>query len=90
VKSYALQKYLPRMDHLERRLQGREFLLERLSVADAYLFVVLNWAAVTPVALAEYPAVRAYHERLRKRPSIARAVAEELVLFRNEQARHAS
>lgn len=88
AKQYALERYRPRMDYLERRLAGREFLLERFSVADAYLFVVLSWSVVTPIKLASYPALQAYHERLRKRPSFARAVSEELALFQAEQARH--
>lgn len=88
VKRFALEKYRSRLDHLERRLAGREFLLARFSVADAYLFVVLNWAVVTPIKLSDYPAVHAYYERLRKRPSIARALAEEVVLFRTELTRH--
>jgi glutathione S-transferase len=88
VKQYALERYLPRLDHLERRLQGREFALDRFGVADAYLFVVLSWSVVTPIKLSSYPAIHSYLERLRKRPSIARAFSEELVLFQNEQARH--
>lgn len=88
VKRYALEKNRSRLEHLERRLQGREFLLDRLSVADAYLFVVLNWSIATPIKLASYPALHAYFERLRKRPSFARALSEELALFRDERARN--
>ncbi|HTU64058.1 MAG TPA: glutathione S-transferase, partial [Polyangiales bacterium] len=53
-----------------------------------YLFVVLSWSVVTPIKLASYPNIHAYHERLRKRPSVARAFAVELPLFQQEQARH--
>ena len=88
AKEYALQKYRSRLDHVERRLQGREFLLDRFSVADAYLWVVLNWAIATPITLASYPTLDAYYRRLRQRPSFARALSEELLLFRNERARH--
>ena len=88
AKHYALERYRPRMAYLEQRLQGREFLLDRFSVADAYLFVVLSWSVVTPIKLASYPNIHSYHERLRKRPSIARAFSEELPLFQQEQSRH--
>ena len=88
AKQYALERYRGRLDHLEGRLQGREFLLDRFSAADAYLFVVLSWSVVTPIKLSDYPNIRAYHERLRERPSIARAFTEELPLFQQEQARH--
>lgn len=87
VKQYALERYSSRLDYVEQRLQGREFLLDRFSVADAFLFVMLSWTVVTPIKLASYANLHSYHERLRKRPSIARAVSEELVLFQQEQAR---
>ena len=88
VKAYTLTRYRSRLDELERRLNGREHLLDRFSVADAYLVAVLNWALVTPIQLREYPAVFAYHERLKQRPSVARALQEELGLYRRQLARH--
>jgi glutathione S-transferase len=89
VKSYVLAKYLSRLDHLEKHLNGREFLLDHFSVADAYLVTVINWTMATPpIELAKWPAVKAYHERLRARPSIAKAIAEEFELYKAELARH--
>ena len=41
-----------------------------------------------PVALAKWPAVKAYYDRLRTRPSVARALAEEFELYKAELARH--
>jgi glutathione S-transferase len=70
-------------------LDGRDYLLDRFSVADAYLVTVLNWTTVLPpVDLAKWPAIKAYYERLRQRPSIARAAAEEFKLYQAELARH--
>ena len=88
MKTYVLGKNLSRLDYLENYLKGREFLLDHFSVADAYLFTVINWTMATPpIELAKWPVVKAYYERLRKRPSIAKAVAEELELFKAELAR---
>ena len=88
VKSYTLQKYLSRLDYLDNYLRGREFLLDHFSVADAYLVTVINWTMATPpVELAKWPVVKAYFERLRARPSIARAIAEEFELYKAELAR---
>jgi glutathione S-transferase len=86
VKRYALGGVETRFGLLERALVGREFLLEAFSVADAYLFAVLNWTAVTPVDLSAYPAVQAYHRRLGERPSVQRAFAEERELYLREVA----
>jgi glutathione S-transferase len=89
VKSYILGKGLSRLDFLENYLKGREFLLDHFSVADAYLVTVINWTMATPpIELAKWPAVKAYYERLRTRPSIAKAIAEEFELYKAELARH--
>jgi glutathione S-transferase len=88
AKAYALEKGTSRLSHLEKHLTGREFLLDRFSVADAYLFTVLNWSVVTPIDLKKWPAISAYFARLRDRPSVAKAFAEERALYAEEQSRH--
>jgi glutathione S-transferase len=78
------------MTVLAAHLAGRDYLLDRFSVADAYLTVVLNWTMATKTDLAQWPVVQAYHRRMLQRPSIARAVAEERALYAEEQARRAA
>lgn len=90
AKQYALGKMASRLSWLDRVLTGRRFLLDEFSVADAYLFAVLSWSLVAPVAWAPYPAISAFMARLRERPSVARAFSEELGLYRRELAREAS
>ena len=89
MKTHVLGKNLSRLDYLEDYLKGREFLLDHFSVADAYLVTIINWTMATPpIELAKWPVVKAYYERLRARPSIARAIAEEFELYKAELARH--
>ena len=89
MKTYILGKGLSRLDYLENYLKDREFLLDHFSVADAYLVTVINWTMATPpIELAKWPTVKAYYERLRTRPSIARAIGEEFKLYQAELARH--
>jgi glutathione S-transferase len=89
AKTYALEKGLSRLDYLDKYLAGREFLLDHFSVADAYLVTVINWTMATPpIDLAKWPNVKAYYERTRARPSIARALGEEFALYKAELARH--
>ena len=89
VKAYTLEKYLSRLEYLDKYLDGREFLLDHFSVADAYLTTVLNWTIATPmIDFSKYPAVKAYLERMKKRPSVAKALAEEFALYQAEVARH--
>ncbi|RKH72933.1 glutathione S-transferase N-terminal domain-containing protein [Corallococcus aberystwythensis] len=81
ARSYALEKGTTRLAYLEQHLTGREFLLERFSVADAYLATVLNWCAATPIDLKKWPALSAYFARLQERPSVAKALSEERRLY---------
>jgi glutathione S-transferase len=89
ARTYALSKETSRLGWLDRELAGKTYVLDDFSVADAYLFAILNWSAVTPVSLRKYPAIADYHKRLRERPSIARAYGEERTLYAKELARHA-
>jgi glutathione S-transferase len=88
VKAAVLEMGRTRLDYLAKHLEGRDYLLDRYSVADAYLFTVLNWTRVTGIDLAQWPAIKSYIRRLNKRPSIAAAMAEEGARYAEEQARH--
>ena len=88
VAAWALRRYAPRLAYLNEHLSNRDFLLDRFSVADAYLATVLNWTQATPqIDLGQYPALEAYLERMRARPSVAAALGVEIPLFRAEIAR---
>jgi glutathione S-transferase len=90
VRRYAREKAALRLGILQKHLSANDYLLDRFSVADAYLLVVLNWAPHTGVDLAPWPAVGAYHQRLLERASVAQALSEELAMFREEVARRTS
>lgn len=81
VKAYARDNAAARLDYLDAHLTDRAFLLDRFSVADAYLTAVLNWAGFVKLDLKPWPAVAAYYARMTARPAVARAVQEEFGLF---------
>jgi glutathione S-transferase len=90
VKEYSRGKLPLRFDVLQRHLDGRDYLLDSFSIADAYLVTVLNWAGAAKVDLSPWPAVTAYQDKLLKRASVAKAVGEEYALYKAEQAIHAA
>jgi glutathione S-transferase len=90
VGSHARDFAVASLDFLDERLRERQFLLHRFSTADAYLCSILNWAAPTKIDLSPWPALDAYHDRLLKRPSVSRAIAEELARHQAAVARHQS
>ncbi|MBV8138535.1 MAG: glutathione transferase GstA [Deltaproteobacteria bacterium] len=88
-KAYARQKAEPRLAYLNARLKGKEYLLDRFTVADAYLVTVLNWARFTAVDFAKWPAVKSYMDRMYQRPSVAKALVEETRAYQDQEARRA-
>ncbi|HRE22577.1 MAG TPA: glutathione transferase GstA [Rhabdaerophilum sp.] len=57
---------------------GRRFILgDAFSVADAYLFVVLNWTNFIGVSLDRWPEVARYFARLAARPAFQSALRAE-------------
>lgn len=89
AKAYAQSLADARLAIVEKHLTGREFLLDRFSIVDAYLFTVFNWSTATAVKLDRFPAIQAYLARLRQRPSIAKALGEEFALYKAEAAKAA-
>jgi glutathione S-transferase len=89
AKAFARQKLPLRFTYLCKELHGRSFLLQDFTVADAYLFAVLNWSPYAGIELSEWPELKDYFKRLSERPSVARALAEESRAYAEERARRA-
>ena len=66
---------------MESQLAGKQYLLgEQFSVADAYLFVVTNWAKPTGLDIADLANVQAWHARVAARPAVQEAMKVEGLL----------
>jgi glutathione S-transferase len=90
AKVFAREQIGPRFAYLNAHLDGRDYLLDRLTVADAYLVTVLNWTKPTGIDPTQWPALHAYFRRIHQRASVAKAFAEEMALYQEEQARAAA
>ena len=88
TRQHTINKYASRLKYLNDHLSGRQYLLDRFTVADAYLYTILNWTVPTEVDLAPYPAIKNYHASLLSRPSIAKAFNEEMALYKARLARN--
>lgn len=67
---------------LSEHLVDRAHLGATFTVADAYLLSVLNWCETAGVDIAAWPVLLNYRTQLRKRPSVARAMAAEMPLLK--------
>lgn len=75
AKDVVVNNLKSRYDLLAKKLGEQQYLLGDFTVADAYAFVVLNWARRFGV---ETPAVlKAYFQRVLERPAVQQALKEE-------------
>jgi len=88
AKTQAHDNVARRIDHIERSLaDGRVYLLgETFTVADAYAFVVLNWANFVGIDLAPWPKTRAYVTLMAARPSVVKAMITEGLIAQEQVA----
>jgi glutathione S-transferase len=82
AKSYAMERANKALAHVDAYLDGRQWLTDSYSVADIYLAVVANWLQATPIKLSDFPNIAAHQKRVFSRPAAAKAVGEEVELWR--------
>ncbi|MDQ1829632.1 glutathione transferase GstA [Massilia scottii] len=81
LTGYARGNLTLRFGYVERMLDGREYLTgARFTVADAYLFTVLNWANIVKFDLSAFPLLQAFHKRVGERPLVQQALRDEGLL----------
>lgn len=78
-KNAAVKTLSRKFGYLESVLaDGRQFILSNVfTVADAYLFVVVNWSNFKDISLEPWPNLNAYVRRISKRPSVVAAMQAE-------------
>jgi len=76
--NFAKEKLAQRYDFLEKHLATNEYLLgNAFTVADAYCFVVTNWAKTLKYDMSKWPAVQAYVRRISLRPAVQETIKAE-------------
>lgn len=81
LKTYARNNLNQRYAHVDKQLDGREYLMgAQFTAADAYLFVVTNWARPVKLDLSAFPNLLAFHKRVAARPAVQQAMRDEGLL----------
>jgi glutathione S-transferase len=66
------------LTYLAGKVDGERSLMgERFSVADAYLFAILNWIGFAGFSMGDWPTLQAYHARIGAMPVVREAMARE-------------
>jgi len=80
-KKIAKENLATRFDWLDKQLAGKEYLTgSQFTVADAYLFVLLNWTKPMQIDLARWSNLAAFHKRVGSRPKVKEALQAEGLL----------
>ncbi len=78
VKTKLRDKLAGRFDWIVKQLGDRPYLMgSTFSVADAYLFTVLNWSKWTGIDMSRWPVLQEYVARVAARPEVQAAMKEE-------------
>ena len=81
TREAQITKLKSRFELIAKMLATQPYLMgDKFTVADAYLFTILNWAPMLKVDLTPWPALVAFQARVAARPAVhAALVAEGLV-----------
>lgn len=77
-KTIARENLVSRLGFVAAHLEQNPFLLgDQFSVADGYLFTVLNWGQWTGIDIQQWPSLVAFQARVADRPAVKAALAAE-------------
>ncbi|HUC62108.1 MAG TPA: glutathione transferase GstA [Alphaproteobacteria bacterium] len=62
---------------VEKTLESKPYIMGAFSVADCYLFTILNWTKFLKLDLSPWPALPAYLGRMAERPAVQAALKAE-------------
>ena len=78
AKQVFKDKLGKRFDYLSKQLEGKQYLMgDQFTVADGYLFTVVNWCQWVGIDLAKWPVLAAYQARVSARPAVQAALKAE-------------
>ena len=81
VKQFTLNNLARKFEWLNQQLTGKKYLTgDTFTIADSYLFAVLNWTNFLNVDLSKYPAIKDFQARVAARPKVKEAMEAEGLL----------
>jgi glutathione S-transferase len=78
TKEAQKAKLAARFDHVSKTLAKQPYLTgNNFTIADAYLFTVVNWSGNLGIDLGRWPALQQFQARVAARPGVQKAMKEE-------------
>lgn len=80
-RAIAKENLAKKFAYLDKALGGRDYLMGKtFTVADAYLFTVMNWRHMHKIDISTYKNLSAYVDRVGSRPKVKEAMQAEGLL----------
>src|SRR5262249_38703147 len=77
-KEQTREQLHQRFDWLDKQMAGKDYLVgNKFSIADAYMYVVLSWAAAVKMDLSRWPNLAASVARVGAGPALKKAIELE-------------
>jgi glutathione S-transferase len=81
VKAATKERLATRFAYLDEKLGSQPFLMgSKFTIADAYLFTVVNWTNFHGIDLSPFPNLQAFQARVAARPAVQQALEAEGLL----------
>jgi glutathione S-transferase len=78
AKAFFKDRAMPKFKYIDGKLAGHDYLMgKQFTVADGYLFTMLNWADRMKFDLSGLPNLLAYQARIAARPKVQEALTKE-------------
>lgn len=78
VKERTKQNLFKKFNLANAHLEKNQFILgNQFTIADAYLFTVINWSSMVKIDLTPWPFLKKFMETVRSRPAVITALKEE-------------
>jgi glutathione S-transferase len=78
AKAFFKDRVMAKFKYIDSQLPGRDYLMgKQFTVADGYLFTMLNWAERMKFDLSALPNLLAYKARVGARPMVQQALTKE-------------
>ena len=78
AKGKTIETFGKRLGFVDKALQGKDYLTgNTFSVADAYLFTIVNWAPMLKIDLSPWPTVVQFQKRVANRPAVQKTLKAE-------------
>ncbi len=84
VKEVLHQHVVARLDWIATQFEGDHLTGDRFSIADAYLFVCLNWSQWLGIDLSHWPELEAFMRRVGARSRVREALEAEGLALRSD------